>query len=205
MSTEKLAFLMGAKEFSKPLEDAVIRWGIVDGRDKARFLAQCHVESMGFNRVEENMGYSAKRLMQVFPGRNGLNATIAKNIAAQGPRAVANFVYGGKWGRENLGNIAADDGWDFRGRGLIQTTGRDNYRATSMGMFGDLRLLDDPDLLLLPEYAASSAAYFWYSRRLNGVEDVREVTRRINRALLELDKRRAQTARAYDLLDFLTA
>lgn len=205
MSTEKLAFLMGAKEFSKPLEDAVIRWGIVDGRDKARFLAQCHVESMGFNRVEENMGYSAKRLMQVFPGRNGLNATIAKNIAAQGPRAVANFVYGGKWGRENLGNIHPDDGWAFRGRGLIQTTGRDNYRATSMGMFGDLRLLEEPDLLLLPGYAASSAAYFWYSRRLNGVEDVREVTRRINRALLELDKRRAQTARAYDLLDFLTA
>ena len=205
MSTEKLAFLMGAKEFSKPLEDACIRWGIIEGRDKARFLAQCHVESMGFNRVEENMNYSAKRLMQVFPGRNGLNQTIAKNIAAQGPRAVANFVYGGKWGRENLGNLAANDGWDYRGRGLIQTTGRDNYRATSMGMFGDLRLLDDPDLLLLPEHAASSAAYFWYSRRLNGVEDVREVTMRINPGLLELDKRRAQTARAYDLLEFLTA
>ena len=205
MSTEKLAFLMGAKEFSKPLEDAVIRWGIVDGRDKARFLAQCHVESGGFNRIEENMGYSAKRLVQVFPGRNGLTPAIAKNIAAQGPRAVANFVYGGKWGRENLGNIHPDDGWDFRGRGLIQTTGRDNYRATSMGMFGDLRLLDDPDLLLLPEHAASRAAYFWYSRRLNGVEDVREVTTRINGGLLELDKRRAQTSRAYDLLEFLAA
>lgn len=205
MSTEKLAFLMGAKEFSKPLEDACIWWGIVNGRDKARFLAQCHVESMGFNRVEENMNYSAKRLMQVFPGRNGLNATIAANVARQGPRAVANFVYGGEWGRENLGNIHPDDGWNFRGRGLIQTTGRDNYRETSMGMFGDLRLLDDPDMLLLPEHAASSAAYFWYSHRLNGVENVRDVTRRINPALRELDKRRAQTARAYDLLEFLTA
>jgi len=205
MSTEKLAFLMGAKEFSKPLEDACIRWGIVDGRDKARFLAQCHVESMGFNRVEENMNYSAKRLMQVFPGRNGLTMEIARNLAAEGPRAVANFVYGGKWGRENLGNIHPDDGWKYRGRGLIQTTGRDNYRETSLGMFGDLRLLDDPDMLLLPEYAASSAAYYWYSRWLNGVEDVREVTRRINPALRELDKRRAQTARAYDLLEFLTS
>ena len=205
MSTEKLAFLMGAKEFSKPLEDACIRWGIVDGRDKARFLAQCHVESMGFSRVEENMNYSAKRLMEVFPGRNGLTMEIARNLAAEGPRAVANFVYGGKWGRENLGNIHPDDGWKYRGRGLIQTTGRDNYRETSLGMFGDLRLLDDPDMLLLPEYAASSAAYYWYSRWLNGVEDVREVTRRINPALRELDKRRAQTARAYDLLEFLTS
>jgi putative chitinase len=205
MSTEKLAFLMGAKEFSKPLEDACIRWGIINGRDKARFLAQCHVESMGFTRVEENMNYSAERLMQVFPGRNGLTMEIARNLAAEGPRAVANFVYGGKWGRENLGNDSKGDGWKYRGRGLIQTTGRDNYRATSIGMFGDLRLLDDPDMLLLPEHAASSAAYFWYSRRLNGVEDVREVTRRINRALLELGKRRSQTARAYDLLDSLTA
>lgn len=205
MSTEKLAFLMGAKEFSKPLEDACIRWGIVDGRDKARFLAQCYVESMGFTCVEENMNYSAKRLMQVFPGRNGLTMEIARSLAAEGPRAVANFVYGGKWGRENLGNIHPDDGWKYRGRGLIQTTGRDNYRETSLGMFGDLRLLDDPDMLLLPEYAASSAAYYWYSRWLNGVEDVREVTRRINPALRELDKRRAQTARAYDLLEFLTS
>src|SRR5690606_8768337 len=147
MSTEKLAFLLGAKEFSKPLEDAVILWGIVDGRDKARFLAQCHVESMGFNRVEENMGYSARRLMQVFHGRNGLTSAIAKNIAAQGPRGVAYFVYGCKWGRENLRNIHTDDGWDFRGRGLIQTTGRDNYRATMMGMFGDSRLQGDLDQL----------------------------------------------------------
>lgn len=203
MSTEKLAFLMGAKQFSKPIEDACIRWGIVDGRDKARFIAQLHVESGGFSRIEENLNYSAKRLLEVFPGRNGLTANGAKQLVAAGPRAVANFVYGGKWGRDNLGNTQPDDGWNFRGRSLIQTTGRENYRDTSMGCWGDLRLLDDPDLLLIPENAANASAWFWYSRKLNGVEDVREVTRRINAGLRELTKRQAQTERAYGLLDFL--
>lgn len=203
MSTEKLAFLMGAKQFSKPIEDACIRWGIVDGRDKARFIAQLHVESGGFSRIEENLNYSAKRLMEVFPGRNGLTAAGAKQLAAAGPRAIGNFIYGGKWGRDNLGNTQPDDGWNFRGRGLIQTTGRKNYRDTSMGCWGDLRLLDEPDMLLLPENAANTAGWFWYNRKLNGVEDVREVTRRINGGSHGLTQRQAQTERAYDLLDFL--
>lgn len=203
MSTEKLAFLMGAKQFSKPIEDACIRWGIVDGRDKARFIAQLHVESGGFSRIEENLNYSASRLVQVFPGRNGLTSAGAKGLAAAGPRAVANFIYGGAWGAKNLGNIEPDDGWNFRGRGLIQITGRSNYRTASMGMFGDHRLLEEPDMLLLPHYAADSAAWFWYDRKLNGVEDVREVTKKINAGLMELTKRQTQTERAYDLLDFL--
>lgn len=203
MSTEKLAFMMGAKDYSKPIEDACIRWGIVDGRDKARFIAQLQVESGGFTRIEENMNYSAKRLLEVFPGRNGLTAADARQLSAAGPRAVANFVYGGRWGRDNLGNTEQGDGWKFRGRSLIQTTGRENYRNTSMGCWGDLRLLEDPDLLLLPENAADAAGWFWYSRKLNGVEDVREVTRRINAGLRELGKRIAQTEKAYDLLDFL--
>lgn len=205
MSTEKLAFLMGAKQFSKPIEDACIRWGIVDGRDKARFIAQLHVESAGFSRIEENLNYSAKRLMEVFPGRNGLTSQIARDLARAGPRAIANFVYGGEWGRRNLGNTQPDDGWNFRGRGLIQTTGRRNYRDTSMGCWGDLRLLDDPDMLLLQENAANAAGWFWYSRRLNGIEDISVLTKKINGGSMHLAQRRAQTERAYDLLDFLTS
>lgn len=205
MSTEMLSFLMGAKEFSKPLEDAAIKWGIVDGRDKARWLAQLHVETMGFSRIEENLNYSANRLMQVFPGRNGLTQAIAKQVCAAGPRAVANFVYGGKWGRDNLGNIGPEDGWNYRGRGMIQTTGLDNYRDASMGMYGDLRLLDDPDILLTPEGAAESAAYYWYKKRLNGIENIDVLTGKINAGKLHLAQRKAQTARAYDLLDFLVS
>lgn len=203
MSTEKLAFMMGAKAFSKPIEDACIRWGITDGRDKARFIAQLHVESDAFNHSAELTNYSVKGLLATFPGRNGLNADIARNLVRQGPRAVFNFVYGGEWGRKNLGNIHADDGWNFRGRGLIMTTGRDNYRATSMGCYGDDRLLDDPDLLLIPEEAANSAGWYWYSRRCNGIEDIRVLTRKINAGLKHLDRRVTQTQRAYSVLELL--
>lgn len=203
MKTEKLALLMGAKQFAKPIENSCIRWGISADRDQARFIAHLHVESGGFSHIEENLNYSAKRLMQVFPRRNGLTPEIAKQLAAAGPRAIGNFIYGGKWGRDNLGNTKPDDGWNFRGRSLIQTTGRDNYRDTSMGCWGDMRLINDPDLLLIPENAADAAAYFWHSRKLNGVESVSDVTRRINGGLLGLDKRAQQTKRAYDLLDFL--
>ena len=203
MSTEKLAFLMGAKNFSKPIEDACIRWGIVNGRDKARFIAQLHVESDSFNHVAELTNYSAKGLLATFPGRNGLNADIARNLVRQGPRAVFNFIYGGEWGRKNLGNTQPDDGWNFRGRGLIMTTGRDNYRATSMGCYGDDRLLEDPDLLLVPEEAANSAGWYWYSRRCNGIEDIRALTFKINPGLKHLDRRRAQTQRAYSVLELL--
>jgi putative chitinase len=203
MSTEKLAFMMGAGVYSKPIEDACIRWGITNGRDKARFIAQLRVESAAFKRVEENLGYSAKRLLEVFPKRNGMTPPIAMQLAAAGPRAIGNFIYGGEWGRTHLGNVAANDGWDFRGRGLIQLTGRDNYRMASVGCFGDNRLLNDPDMLLLPEPAADVAAWYWYSRHLNGIEDIATLTRKINGGQEGLAQRRAQTNRAYDLLEFL--
>lgn len=204
MSTELLAAQMGAGIYSKPIEDACIRWGIVEGEDKARFIAQLHVESMGFTRAEELTGYTTNQLYKTFPGRNGLTPELARALAARGREAMMNFVYGGTWGRENLGNTEPGDGWRFRGRGLIQTTGRENYAKTSIGCYGNLQLIDDPDILLVPSEAANSAAYYWYSRRLNGVRDVVEVTRRINPGLMHLDRRRKQTARALDLLRSLT-
>lgn len=204
MSTEKLAFLMGAKDWSKPIEDACIRWGIEQARDKARFIAQLHVETGGFKNFGELTNYSATGLLKTFPGRNGLRTLQqAQQLVAAGPRAVFNHVYGGAWGRENLGNTQPDDGWDFRGRGPIQTTGRENYLKASVGMYGDDRLIDEPDALLVPSEGASAAAYYWYSRRCNGIESVREVTRKINPGLMHLSERERQTQRAYDILDHM--
>lgn len=204
MSTEKLAAQMGAGKFAKPLEDAAIHWGIVNGRDKCRWIGQLHVESGGFKHAAELTGYSAKGLMKNFAGRNGLTLAMAQQLVAAGPRAVFNHIYGGKWGRENLGNTQPDDGWNFRGRSLIQTTGRDNYEKTSLGMFGDRRLLENPDLLLVPEHAASASGWYWYNRRCNGIEDIREVTRKINPGLKHLPERVAATERAYRLLESMT-
>jgi putative chitinase len=84
-----------------------------------------------------------------------------------------------------LGNTpeADGDGQKYRGRGLIQITGHDNYLACSKGLFGDDRLLKTPELLEQPKYAALSAAWFWNSRKLNDLADIsafETITRRIN-------------------------
>lgn len=86
-------------------------------------------------------------------------------------------------GRRDLGNSEKGDGPRFRGRGLIQITGRANYRACSLALYGDERLLKNPELLEAPEAAALSAAWFWSSNNLNDLADhgnFDAITRRIN-------------------------
>lgn len=74
-------------------------------------------------------------------------------------------------GRADLGNIYPGDGIFFKGRGLIQITGRSNYRACSLALFGDLRLLKNPELLESPQYAVASACWFWSMKGLNEIAD----------------------------------
>lgn len=86
-------------------------------------------------------------------------------------------------GRRDLGNFEKGDGPKFRGRGLIQITGRANYRASSLALYGDERLLQTPELLEAPEGAAQSAAWFWAANNLNDLADYNNfdaITRRIN-------------------------
>ncbi|ANK72792.1 hypothetical protein FA04_09225 [Ensifer adhaerens] len=97
----------------------------------AAILAEVHHETGGTMRpVEENLNYSARRLMQVWPAR--FPTLASAEPYAGNPRKLANRVYGGR-----LGNVEDDDGWVFRGRGLAQITGRANY-----GKFG---LVEMPD------------------------------------------------------------
>ena len=89
-------------------------------------------------------------------------------------------------GRKDLGNIQAGDGEKFRGRGLIQITGRDNYKKASVAIFGDTRLLEQPELLELPEWGTKSAFWFWQSHKLNSLadkDDIKTITKRINGGL----------------------
>lgn len=203
---EKLAVGMGAPaKTAKALADACENWGIFNPLDQARFFAQLHVESGAFKRLEENLNYSPSRLLQVFRGRNGLDTLAeARLLVDGGPRAIANHVYGGAWGVANLGNTQPDDGWDYRGRSFIQTTGRANYERTSMQCFGDKRLLNDPDMLCDVEVAANASAWFWHHKSLNGISDVRVLTRKINGGQHALQERIKQTTRALNLVRFLT-
>jgi len=95
------------------------------------------------------------------------------------------------------------DGQRFRGRGLIQITGRDNYRACSLALFGDERLLASPELLEQPRWAAESAAWFWEQNGLNELADrdqFNRITRRINGGLNGLQDRLQLWARARAVL-----
>lgn len=85
----------------------------------------------------------------------------------------------------SLGNtpIADGDGQKYKGRGLIQITGKSNYKKCSLALFNDLRLIDHPELLELPEWGTKSACWFWSSRGLNPVADtdnIKRITRIIN-------------------------
>lgn len=95
---------------------------------------------------------------------------------------------------KRLGNTPAKDGdgEKYKGRGLIQITGRANYEKCSLALFGDRRLLDHPELLELPEYAVESAAWFWQSNGLNALADadnIKAITKRINGGYNGLDSR----------------
>ena len=95
---------------------------IVTARQVAGFLGQCAVETGGFTELEENCDYSAGRMMAVWPSRF---PTLAQALPLDHqPQAIANHVYADRMGN---GSEASGDGWLFRGRGLIQTTGRDSY------------------------------------------------------------------------------
>ena len=114
----------------------------------SHLMAQLYVESAGFRSSEENLRYSAKRLMAVWPKR--FPALAAAERYAFNPEALANQVYGGR-----MGNTERGDGWKYRGRGPKQITGRDNYRLIG-GILG-LDLEDDPDLLLRPDIGFKAA------------------------------------------------
>lgn len=98
-------------------------------------------------------------------------------------------------GRKDLGNTQQGDGAKFCGRGLIQITGRANYGRASQVLFGDDRLLKNPELLEQPEWAAKSAVWYWSTRNLNALADqdrFTDITKAINGGTNGLEDRKAR-------------
>ena len=161
--------------------------------DLPNFLGQVLHESAMLERIEENLSYSAQRLCQVWPRR--FPTLASAQPFARNPRALANKVYGGR-----LGNTAPDDGWTYRGRGLIQITGRDNYRQ--MQHITGLPLLDEPDLLLEQEPALRASIAWWEESVPDEfLGDVMRVTRVVNGGTIGLEHRMQLTQRAYRALE----
>jgi len=177
-----------------PLNQVFVKYDINTPKRQAAFIGQCAVESANFTRLQENLNYSAQRLTQVWPSRFP-NINMAEAYA-HNPEKLADFVYAGR-----MGNLQDGDGWKFHGRGLIQLTGRENYANCGSGVGVDL--IDNPDLLLTPKYAALSAGWFWNKKGLNTLADSQEygvMTRRINGGLTGLDERIAKITKALQVL-----
>lgn len=159
-------------------DDILKAEGITTELRLAHFLGQCLIESNFFRATEENLNYSARGLRVTWPARFPTGELAAEY--ARHPERIANYVYADRM--EN-GDEASGDGWRYRGRGIIQLTGRRNYR-----IFGDLLglpLEDDPDMLTRDFGAALHVAAKFFSENnllaLADVDDAKKISRAINR------------------------
>ena len=155
------------------LNTAMSRYQIVGAKRIAAFIAQVGHESGHLTRLVENLNYSTDALRKTWPSR--FDVDLASAVARK-PEQIANIAYGNR-----MGNTAPGDGWKYRGRGLIQITGKNNYRACGEAL--GLDLVTQPELLEKPQHACMSAAWFWATNGLNALADAGKldaITQRIN-------------------------
>lgn len=176
----------------------------------AMLVAQLAHESGGFSAISENLNYRAEALVPVF-GPHRISPQVAALIGRTDSHpadqeAIANTVYGGVYGVEELGNTQPGDGWRFRGGGLIQLTGRENYAAFAAAH--GIALQVAADYVRTPEGAVASALWFWRTRGLINPAyrgDVSTCTRIINGGTNGLADRLARYRNALDFLEMQAA
>ncbi len=180
MTPEELRRCLGCKvsdseKWAGPITAAARAFQIDTPQRLAAWVAQVGHESGLLTILEENLRYSAEGLLKTFPRYFD---ECSAHVYAKNPEAIANRVYGGRMGN---GYAATGDGWKYRGRGLIQITGRANYEAAGRAL--GLDLVGQPDLVLQPQTAAMTAGFFWESKGLSALADLGafdKITRAIN-------------------------
>ena len=194
MTAQQLQALGIDAKWLEPLNATFTKYDINTPKRQAAFIGQCSHESANFTKLEENLNYRPERLMQIWPSRFPDIQTAMKY--AHQPQLLANKVYAGR-----LGNTQENDGFAYRGRGLIQLTGKELYGNCGSGIGVDL--LSNPNLLTDPKYAALSAGWFWNKKGLNALADSGDyetMTKRINGGLIGLEDRKAKIAKAISVL-----
>jgi putative chitinase len=177
------------------------KYGINTPRRVAHFVSQCAHESNNFRSLEENLNYSADALTRVFPRYFGAGKRDAAAYA-RNPEKIANYVYMDQFRTAKMGNVNEGDGWRFRGRGLKQLTGRDNYTrfGKSVGMTAE----QAAEYVATEKGAIESACWFWDTNKLNTIADTDDVvlmTKRINGGNIGLEDRQQRYNRALPLLE----
>ena len=148
----------------------------------AHFMAQVLHESGGLVIQFENLNYSAERLPKVWPSRFKPKGPLNPADYAHNPQKLANEVYGGR-----MGNAGPNDGFTYRGRGLLQLTGRESYEKATIAL--RRQEANAPDLVAAPDevvgarWCLAVAASEWMAKGCNALadqDDIRKITRAIN-------------------------
>jgi putative chitinase len=187
------------EKWLEPLKETFEKFEIDTIEKQASFIGQCAHESAHFKVLQENLNYSAQGLANTWPSRFSIDAkSNAKvpnekaNTIARKPEAIANSVYANRMGN---GDEQSGEGYKYRGRGLIQLTGKDNYTACGLSLGIDI--VQNPDLLLEPKYACLSAGWYWHKNGLNALAgNIEAITKKINGGLIGLEDRRLLTQNA---------
>jgi putative chitinase len=183
-------------EWCDELNKALPKYEITTDKRIAGFISQCAHESMDFNAMSENLNYREETLNKVFPRYFGPGKRNAAEYA-RNPEKIANYVYMDEFRTSKLGNVQPGDGWRFRGRGLKQLTGRDNY--TRFAKDYDMTAEEAAVWVETKEGALASALWFWNTNKLNAIADtgnVAALTKKINGGDIGLTDRQARYAKA---------
>ena len=169
--------------------------GIQTDNQLAMFIAQCAHESAGFQKFQENLNYSSdglrKTFPKYFPGTTSQKYGYIKNkagvIVQKADQAgIANIVYANRMGN---GPAASGDGWKYRGRGVVQLTGKDNYTRFQKWL-GDPEILSNPDKILSSaKLIVLTGVFFWDVDKLQGISDFVLLTKRVNGGTIGLEDR----------------
>lgn len=173
-------------------QEVLDRYGISASNLRvAHFMAQVLHESGGLTIQFENLNYSAKRLPQVWPSRFKPKGPLNPAEYANNPQKLANEVYGGR-----MGNTAPNDGFTYRGRGMIQITGKDGYASATKNLRKDHPEAPDfvanPDEVISAAWSLAVAASIWSAKGCNRFADedsINKVTRAINGGLTGIGDR----------------
>lgn len=189
---DKTESTAGAQRVLLPLANHLEKFP--SDKNLAEFCAQCAHESGGFRRLTENLNYSAEGLSRTWPNRfaiaSGAPNLLASDIARK-PELIANYAYANRMGN---GSPDSGDGWKYRGRGIIQLTGKNNYQAVANELGIDC--VNHPEMIAEYDRAIDVAVWFWFKNGCDKAPDFHAQTRKINGGLNGIKDRIARRDRA---------
>lgn len=177
-----IAFEPNIAPYADRILAQAVKFGLINELRMANFLGHLAFNSKNFTKAEEDLSLSANALIKTWPTRFPDKETADKY--AKNPEAVGNLLYSNSFGNKDK------EGYKFRGRGFLYVRGKDNYDGASQFLYGDARLLRNPNLLLKPEGAVDAALWAWdikYLNKLADSDDTVAITRKITGGTLAMN------------------